>query len=91
MNLEELFTIIEDRKKKIPADSYVVNLFKQGKNKICQKIEEESGEVIFATKNESKQRVIEEVTDLWFHSLVLLSFLDISLSDIFKELEKRKK
>lgn len=91
MILKDLFKVIQDRKKKMPKNSYVASLLKQGKNKICQKVEEEADEVIFAAKNESKQRVVEETADLWFHSLVLLASLDLNFEDVLKELEKRRK
>jgi len=90
MTLEELYTIIEDRKAKMPKDSYVASLFREGRDRIIQKVGEESTEVIIAAKNESKQRVVSEVSDLIFHILVMLSYLGIKPSDIYKELQKRK-
>lgn len=90
MNLEELYKIIEDRKEKMPKDSYVASLFKKGKDRIIQKVGEESTEVIIAAKNESEQRIISEVADLLFHILVMISYLGIKPSDIYEELEKRK-
>ena len=91
MIIEELYKIIEDRKKSMPKNSYVASLFQEGMDKIIQKIGEESTEVIIAAKNESKQRVISEVSDLLFHILIILSYLGIKPSDIYKELNKRKK
>lgn len=90
MTLEELYKIIEDRKKKLPKKSYVAALFKKGKDKIIQKLGEESTEVIIAAKNESKERLISEIADLIFHLLVLLSGYNITLQDIEKELTKRR-
>ena len=91
MILDELITIIEERKKNSTKDSYVASLFAKGKDHIVQKVGEESVEVVIAAKNESKQRVIEEFADLLFHSLVLLSCLGIHPKEILKELEKRHK
>ncbi len=91
MTLEELYTIIEDRKAKMPKDSYVAFLFNEGRDRIIQKVGEESTEVIIAAKNESKQRVISEVSDLLFHIFVMLSYLGIKASDISEELSNRKK
>ncbi len=89
MTIDELYKIIEERKKNLPKNSYTASLFKQGQDKILDKIEEEAKEIVNAAKNESKQRVIEEVADLWFHLLVLLSVLNIPPSKIFEELQKR--
>ncbi len=91
MSLEELYKIIEERKEKMPKDSYVAFLFNEGLDRIIQKLGEESTEVIIAAKNESKQRVISEAADLFFHTLVMLSYLGIKPSDIYEELDKRRK
>ena len=91
MTLKELYKIIEDRKKNMPEDSYVASLFRDGKDRIVQKVGEEATEVIIAAKNEERERIIAEVADLWFHTLVLLANYDINLSEIQKELSKRNK
>lgn len=90
MTLEELYKIIEDRKKNMPKDSYVTSLFRDGSDRIIQKIGEEATEVVIAAKNESKKRIISEVADLWFHTLVLLAKLDIKPEDVLEELENRR-
>lgn len=90
MNLEELFEIIKDRKKKMPEDSYVASLFKAGKDRIIQKVGEESVEVVIAAKNETRKRLISEVADLIFHVLILLAEYKITLTDIGKELSRRQ-
>ncbi|OGE64550.1 phosphoribosyl-ATP diphosphatase [Candidatus Daviesbacteria bacterium RIFCSPLOWO2_02_FULL_36_7] len=91
MTIKKLYKIIEDRKKKMPEDSYVASLFDKGKDKIIQKVGEESTEVIIAAKNEGKDRIISEVADLIFHLLIMLSLFNITPSDILKELGKRRK
>lgn len=88
--LVDLFTRIEDRKKKMPPDSYTASLFTEGETKICEKIEEESLEVIQAVKQETKQRLIEESCDLLYHLFVLLCAKGVRFQDIAKELVKRK-
>lgn len=90
MTIEELYKIIEDRKKNMPDKSYVTSLFRDGADRILQKVGEESTEVIIAAKNEGKNRIMSEVTDLLFHTIVLLVSKDIQISDIISELEKRK-
>lgn len=90
MTLEELYKIIEDRKKNMPDGSYVTSLFRDGKDRIVQKIGEEATEVVVAAKNENKERLISEVADLCFHLIILLSKKNITLTDIYNELESRK-
>ena len=91
MTLEELYKIIEDRKHGGSKDSYVSSLFQKGKDRIVQKVGEEATEVIIAAKNRRKKEIVEEVADLWFHTLVMLSAFDIELKEILEELERRKR
>lgn len=91
MTLEELYQIIEDRKKNMPKESYVASLFKRGRDRIIQKVGEEATEVVIAAKNESKQRLISEIADLWFHTIILLVSSGISIEDVLIELDNRNK
>jgi len=91
MDIKKLFGIIEERKKEGKENSYVSSLNKKGLNRIAQKVGEEAVEVIIAAKNKKKKEVIAEMADLWFHALVLLSFLNINPDEIFDELDKRHK
>lgn len=91
MNIDELYKIIENRKRKMPADSYVTSLFRSGKDRIIQKVGEEAIEVVIAAKNTDKKKVIAEVADLWFHLLILLSAFNILPNEVLKELKKRDK
>ena len=91
MNLEDLYKTILKRKKELPENSYTTSLFKEGLDRITQKVGEEAIEVIISAKNKSKQKVVSEMADLWYHCLVLLAKLNIKPEDIYKELEKRKK
>ncbi|OGH12378.1 MAG: phosphoribosyl-ATP diphosphatase [Candidatus Levybacteria bacterium RIFCSPHIGHO2_01_FULL_36_15] len=91
MTIEELCQIIKDRKKNMPKDSYVASLFRDGKDRIIQKVGEEATEVVIAAKNKRKERIISEVADLVFHVLIMLSMFDISFNEVLKELEKRRK
>lgn len=90
MTLEELYKIIQDRKEKMPENSYVASLFRDGKDRIIQKVGEEATEVIIAAKNETKKRIISEVADLLFHILIMLSDFNIKPKDILRELKKRR-
>lgn len=91
MTVDELYSLIEQRKKDLPKGSYAASLFKKGEDRIVQKVGEEAIEVVVAAKSKIKQRVIEEFADLLFHSLVLLSYLEINPKEILDELEKRRK
>ena len=87
----ELFCVIEDRKKKMPVESYTTSLFREGVMKICAKVEEESDEVIKAATKETKRRLIEESVDLMYHLFVLLVEKGIPLSEVLREVEKRRR
>jgi len=89
MTIDDLFRIIEDRKSAPPEESYVAKIMEEGKDRIIQKIGEEAVEVIIASKNDNKSEIISEFADLLFHSLVLLSHLDINPEEILTELERR--
>ena len=88
--LEELFFIIKKRALGNKKNSYTKKLLRAGRNKIAQKVQEESLELIEDYINGSKKRTIEEAADLFYHLLVLLYSKNISLNDIKKELVKRK-
>jgi len=88
--LLNLYNLIANRKKNLPQNSYTTSLFNEGLNKICDKVEEEAEEVIRAAKQESKKRVVEESADVLYHLFVLMAEKNIDLSDLEKELIKRK-
>lgn len=91
MSIEWLFEIIEDRKKNPTERSYTSSLFAEGLPKIAQKVGEEGTEVVVAALAQDDQRLIEEVADLTYHTLVLLSARGLSPADINAELESRHK
>lgn len=91
MILEELEKIIKKRKREQPDNSYVVSLFNQGEDRIIQKVGEEAVELVIDAKNNNKKRIIEESADLLFHLIIMLQEKGVNLSDIYKELEHRKK
>ena len=90
MNIEELFNVIEDRVKNKKKQSYTNKLLKLGPKKIAQKFGEESTELIIDYLSGSKQRTIEEAADVIYHLLVLLKSKIITLTEINKDLNKRK-
>ena len=87
--LNELFEIIEDRKANPTEESYTASLFSDGEDRILQKVGEEGIEVILAAKGQGDQRLIEEVSDLFYHTLVMLSAKGLTLADVEAELRKR--
>ncbi len=91
MSIQRLFDIIEDRKNNPTEKSYTSSLFAEGLPKIAQKVGEEGTEVVVAALVQDNQRLIEEVADLTFHTLVLLSARGLTPADIIAELEKRHK
>lgn len=88
--LYELYGVIEDRRKNPIEGSYTNYLFSEGIDKILKKVGEEATEVVIASKNDSKEEVIYEVSDLIYHLTVLLVNQDITLDDIFEELKTRR-
>lgn len=91
MTIDELYKIIEERKKNLPENSYTASLFKKGNDRIIQKTGEEAIEVVIAAKNNDKQQIIYETADLIFHILIMLSALDIKPDEVMEELDKRNK
>lgn len=94
--LDDLYEIIEQRKKTMPEGSYVAKLLaedesKSSLNKILEKLGEEAIETILASKDGKREDVIYEAADLIFHLFVLLSKLDISPYEIYGELKRRYK
>ncbi len=87
--LARLEAIIQDRKANPKADSYTNKLFDKGTNKIAQKVGEEATEVIVAALGQGRQEQIGELADLFYHTLVLMSQLDITLADVEAELQRR--
>ena len=84
-----VYDLILNRKQSSPEKSYVAYMMDGGTDMILKKICEESAEVIFAVKNGKKTEQIHELADLWFHMLVLMGHMGITLTDISQELEKR--
>jgi phosphoribosyl-ATP pyrophosphohydrolase len=89
MSIQWLFDVIEDRKNNPSENSYTASLFAAGLPKISQKIGEEGTEVVVAALSQNDQRVIEEVADLTYHVLVLLSIRGLTPAQVIAELEKR--
>lgn len=89
--LTKLFKLIRSRKAELPENSYTTKLFKEGENRIIQKVGEEAVETIIAAKNRDKDEIINETSDLIYHLFVMLAEQGIEFEDIVKNLESRHK
>lgn len=88
--LEVLERVLQSRKVERPAGSYTAGLFERGEAQICRKIGEEATEVVTAALGgEGDARLVSEVADLWFHTMVLLASRGIPLRRVFEELARR--
>ncbi len=91
MSIQWLFDVIQDRKNNPIEKSYTTTLFNEGLPKIAQKVGEEGTEVVVAALAQEDQRLIGEVGDLTYHTLVLLAARGLTPADVIAELEKRHK
>ena len=91
-SLARLAAVIESRKPQAGGDpdkSYVARLFSKGTDAILKKIGEEATEVVMAAKDGDRARIVGEMADLWFHSLIALAAFDLKPADVLTELERR--
>jgi phosphoribosyl-ATP pyrophosphohydrolase len=97
-SFDNLLELIKSKISSKDKNSYSYELVKNGVEKVSRKIGEEAVEVLIASFNHEKnptkktrQELIGEVCDLFYHNLVLLASQDIELAEILSELEKRNK
>lgn len=91
-NQDVLTQLHQTLKKRLDADadsSYVASLYKQGLDAILKKIGEEATETVMAAKDGDSEKVIYEIADLWFHTLVLLAQQGLSPDMVTDELARR--
>ncbi|MDR2164397.1 MAG: phosphoribosyl-ATP diphosphatase [Zoogloeaceae bacterium] len=88
--LERLAETFAERKTADPEVSYAARLLRAGPDAILKKIGEETAELIMASKDGAREAVIHETADAIFHILLLLSFHDLSIADVRRELERRE-
>jgi phosphoribosyl-ATP pyrophosphohydrolase len=91
MSLQRLYEAIISRREDPPEGSYTAALFAQGLPKIAQKVGEEAAEVVVAALAQDDRRLIEEVADLAYHTLVLLAARGLSPAQVLAELDQRRK
>ena len=87
--LTELQDFIEKRHEEMPEGSYTTRLFKEGINKMAQKLGEEALEAVIEATNGTDEKLIYEVSDMFYHLLVLLTSKGLRIEDIATELQKR--
>lgn len=87
--LDLLERIIADRHRNPASGSYTSQLFAAGREKIAQKVGEEAVEVLIAALRENRDEQLDELADLFYHTLVLMADMDISLDDVKRRLRER--
>lgn len=87
--LTELQDFIEKRYQEMPEDSYTTSLFKEGMNRMAQKVGEEALETVIEATNGTCERLIYEASDMFYHLIVLLTSKGLRIEDIAKELQTR--
>ena len=91
--LARLAAVIESR---LPANggdpdkSYVARLFNKGTDAILKKVGEEATETVMAAKDGDRQKIVYEVADLWFHSMIALAHFGLQPADVLAELARRE-
>lgn len=89
--LELLSDVIHSRNLERPEGAYTTYLFEKGIDKILKKVGEESAEVIIAAKNSDPEEIKCEVSDLFYHVLVMLEERKVGVAEVASELLKRQK
>jgi phosphoribosyl-ATP pyrophosphohydrolase len=87
--LKQLAEVLEQRKLAEADSSYVASLYHKGLDAILKKIGEEATETVMAAKDGDKDKLVYEVADLWFHTLVLLANEGLKPDDVLQELGRR--
>jgi phosphoribosyl-ATP pyrophosphohydrolase len=91
--LARLADVIESR---LPANggdpdkSYIARLFNKGTDAILKKVGEEATETVMAAKDGDRQKIVYEVADLWFHSMIALAHFGLRPADVLAELARRE-
>lgn len=91
--LHRLAQVIESRKPARggdPAASYVARLFDKGTDAILKKVGEEAVETVMAAKDGDPKKIVYEVADLWFHSMIALAHFGLAPEDVLAELRRRE-
>lgn len=87
--LNRLAEVLESRKGADPKTSYVAKLYDKGLDAILKKIGEEATETVMAAKDGDSEKLVDELADLWFHSLVLMAHQGLHPDAVMAELDRR--
>lgn len=87
--LSELQDFIEKRYQEMPECSYTTSLFKDGLNRMAQKVGEEALELVIEACNGTDERLVYEGSDMLYHLIVLLTSKGLRIEDLAKELQER--
>jgi phosphoribosyl-ATP pyrophosphohydrolase len=88
--LARLAGVVAARRGADPATSYVARLVAKGSDAVLKKIGEEATEVVMACKDGDPKKIVAEVADLWFHTLIALAGHGLTPDDVLAELERRE-
>lgn len=89
--LSELQDFIEKRHREMPEGSYTTSLFKDGLNRMAQKVGEEALEAVIEAVNGTDERLVYEASDMFYHLIVLLTAKGLRIEDVASELASRHK
>jgi phosphoribosyl-ATP pyrophosphohydrolase len=87
--LQQLAEVLEQRKQAKPDSSYVAKLYAKGLDAILKKVGEEATETVMAAKDGDGDKLVYEIADLWFHTMVLLAHQGLGPEHVLSELERR--
>ena len=88
--LERLADVIDQRRAGDPDKSYVARLFHKGTDAILKKVGEEATETVMAAKDGERSKIVYEVADLWFHTMIALAHFGLRPADVLAELSRRE-
>ena len=88
--LERIAAAIEQRKGESADTSYVASLFAKGDDAMLKKVGEEATEVVLAAKSGDRLHLVREVTDLWFHCMIVLARHGLGPQDVIAEMQRRE-
>ncbi len=88
--LHRVAATLAERKAADPDASYVSSLYAKGTDAICKKVAEEAAETIMAAKDGDRLHLVWEVTDVWFHTMVLLAHFGLTVDDVLAEFRRRE-
>ncbi len=88
--LHRVAATLAERKAADPDSSYVSSLYAKGTDAICKKVAEEAAETIMAAKDGNRLHMVWEITDVWFHTMVLLAHFGLTVDDVLAEFRRRE-